>query len=304
MRYKFIVNPICAKGRALSEWPKYQRMLNTYGVKFDYDITQNPKDAISLTQASLEEGFERIVAVGGDGTINEVINGFFRDGKPINPKAELGIIPIGSGNDFIKAINIPPTSERAIKFMLQGASYDIDLATIEYRGALGKEQRLFNNIAGAGFDGEVTERANKMGKIFGPLTYFISIFLSFLSYKNKEAEVIADGKTIIGKFNSVVVANGQYFGGGMKIAPHAKLNDGLFDIVLIEDIKMLESVTYAPKLFKGTHLSHPKIKHFNAEEITLRTKERMVLQADGEIFGTADFTARIMPSAIKVICRL
>jgi diacylglycerol kinase family enzyme len=163
-------------------------------------------------------------------------------------------------------------------------------------------ERYFINAAGLGFDGAAAELANRSPKALGgTITYLACVFLTLVAYRNKNVELSFDGQRARGRINSVIVCNGCYLGGGMFMAPDASFSDGIFDVVILGNLNKLEVVVNLPRLYKGTHLTHPKVSFCHAREVHVEARERMFLQADGELIGEAPATFQIIPQALRVL---
>jgi len=316
---RLVVNPVSANGKTAGRWPPIQELLQTQGLEFDHVFTERPGHATELARQAVAEGCTLIVAVGGEGTLNEVVNGLVSPAGTVPPDVVLGIIPSGTGTDFVRTLGIPRDPLQACQRLLRAETRAVDLGEVEFAplgpaaGAgqgltashaadqIGRQHRYFINVAGLGFDGEASEQVNRSSKALGgTLTYLISLFITLISYQNKHVELTIDGPTARRRLNSVIVSNGCYFGGGMRIAPHADLQDGLFDVIILGDLNKLEFAQNVPKVYNGTHLTHPKVEEYRAREVRVVSQERMLIQADGELVGMAPATFRLLPQAIRV----
>jgi YegS/Rv2252/BmrU family lipid kinase len=246
-----------------------------------------------------------IVAVGGDGTINEIANGFF-DGKDIiNPKTVMGIVPSGTGCDFIKSLHITTNLKRAMQVITQAPSPRIDIGRAKFQTHAGsEEERYFLNVADFGFGGEVLERMNQNRAKRKAASYLKSTLATFFQYKNKRIRLKVDGEEIPrGEYLIGAISNGRIFGKGMKIAPNARLDDELFDIVLVKGMKVWEFIRNVWKLYAGTHLSHPKISLIQGKKIEAIPEdpnENILIEIDGEQVGKLPATFEIVPKSISV----
>jgi diacylglycerol kinase (ATP) len=282
-------------------WPRIRDFLQAEGARFDAVLTEQPGHATQLARQALDDGYRTIVAVGGDGTVNEVINGLVVEGT-VDPEVALGIIPWGTGADFSRTAGIPRHYMEAGRKLLHGETRPVDLGRIVCLREGRKVERYFINAAGLGFDSEVAELANRFPKVLGgTITYLTCLFTGLVTYRNKNVELSFDGHHVRGRINSVMVCNGRYLGGGMFIAPGAAFDDGLFYVVILGNLSKLEVVVNLPRVYKGTHLTHPKVSHFPAREVHVEARERMFLQAEGELIGEAPATFRIIPRALKVL---
>jgi len=300
---KIIVNPIAEAGAVGKRWPLIREFLLAQGASFDAVLTEGIGHATELAQLALEEGHETIVVVGGDGTLNEVVNGLFFEGR-IPPNVSIGVIPGGTGADFVRTLGISHDYEEACRCLLEGETRPIDIGEIVCVREGKEVRRYFINVAGLGFDGEVAERVNRYAWkwLGGTIPYLTGLLVTLITYKNKSIEISFDGEEMRGKATSVIACNCRYFGGGMKIAPNASPDDGFFDLVVIGDLGKMEFLANVPKVYKGTHLTHPKVYEYRGiKEVRVESKERMLLQADGELIGESPASFRIIHRALRVI---
>ena len=299
---RVIVNPVAANGAVGKRWPQMRDILRAEGGQLDASFTTGPNHATELAREALSAGYRTIVAVGGDGTLNEVVNGLVIEGM-VDPMVNLGIIPGGTGSDSVRTLGIPHDYRAACHRLLHGKPDCIDLGLITCASQEQEIRRYFLNVAGLGFDGEVCERVNRSSKALGGTIPFLSsLCVKLLTYQNKTVEVTLDGQQRLQqKANSVFVCNGRYAGGSMRIGPNAALDDGLFDVVIIGDTGKVEIVANLPRIYRGTHLSHPKVDEYRAGEVRVKARERMLLQADGELIGEAPATFQIIPQALHVL---
>ncbi len=297
---KVIVNPVASGGKVGKRWPELHSLLTQGGLPFAAELTQYPGHATEIARAALEQGITYVICFGGDGTVHEVVNGLVVDGR-ISPDVILSIIPGGTGSDFVRILGISRDPRRACQTILGRATRVVDIGVIRCVRDGQPTERYFVNVAGLGFDGETSVRVNRMSKrIGGTIPYLTGLTLTLLSYTNKDVELSFDGQQLGGRFNSVIVCNGQYFGGGMWVGPRAAADDGLFDVVVLKDLNKLEFLLNVPRVYKGTHLSHPKVQSFQAQEVHVEAKQRMFIQAEGELVGEAPATFRIIPGALQL----
>ncbi len=302
---KFIVNPAAAHGRTEKDWPKIAAILEHQGVPFEASFTRGPGDAIAQARQAARDGYWLVVGVGGDGTANEVVNGLmeFRDDEKTAPALPaVGVIPVGTGNDLARSLYIPRTYEDACRRIAEGQTVLVDLGRMAYHAGGQERSRYFINEASTGFSSEVADRTNRMPKVMrGTLTYMISVFITLVAFRNQRVELKIDDQTYRRRVNSIVVANGNYFGGGMFVAPDAQADDGLFDCVLLGDFSRPELLVNFPRVYKGTHLAHPKVEVFRGSRVEVNSADRTVLQADGEILGGGPIVFTLIPRALEVV---
>lgn len=304
MEALFIVNPRSADGTTGSQWARLERMITREGLKGEARFTEGPGHATALVRTALAEGHRLIVAVGGDGTVNEVVNGFFSPtGDALAPDAELGLLCRGTGCDFIKSLGIPKREDLALQRIRQGSSRPIDLGRADFRDAAGRETlRYFDNIAEAGLGGAVAGRANRSSKALGGFASFlVSTLATVATHRSQPMTVQWDDEAPLTLTAlNVVVGNGRYFGGGMHILPQAELDDGLFDVLLMGDLGRGELVRNLAKVYTGKHLTHPKVRHLRARRVKITSTEPVLLDLDGEQPGLAPVTFTLQPAALRV----
>jgi len=305
VKTQVIVNPESDRGRTKKRWKHIKEALKFFLKEFKYEFTEKPFQAAEISRAAIKEGSELIVGVGGDGTMNEISNGFFENKKIINPKVALGIVPSGTGCDFSRSLNIPSGLKNALRVITQASSSMIDIGKIRFRDYSNKKhERFFLNIADFGIGGEVLNKMNlKMAKR-KTSSYLRSAVTTFITYKSKRVRIKIDNMQI--PFNEYLIgaiSNGKIFGKGMKIAPYAKLDDGLFDVVLIESMKFLEFCRNIFKIYSGSHLSHPKVSLIRGKKIEISpesSEKDVLIEADGELIGKLPATFEIIPQSFLV----
>jgi YegS/Rv2252/BmrU family lipid kinase len=306
-----VVNPRSQNGALGRRWPEIARTIGRELGGFEHVMTEGPRDATRLAREALEGGADTVVAIGGDGTIQEVANGFFVDGRPVRPGAALGVIPFGTGGDFRKTIPIPNDLAGAAAILKAGATRTIDVGRLTYRagGRDGDEATcIFVNIASFGIAGLVDQIANSSSKwMGGGISFFLATARAAMRYKNQRVRIILDEKDdepLDLTINNVAVANGRYFGGGMHVAPEAALDDGVFDVIAIGDVTTLEMLKNGSKIYRGTHLGLPKVTARKAHKVEARALDdgaEVLLDVDGEALGSLPATFEILPAALPLV---
>jgi YegS/Rv2252/BmrU family lipid kinase len=273
-------------------------------MQFESVLTTGPMHATEIARNAVKQSRPVVVAVGGDGTLNEVVNGFFHNGAPIPTTTKLAMVPIGTGGDFRRTLRIPLDPRAAIQVLTEGLVRRLDAGCVTYQDSEGTTAvRHFINIGDAGYGGEVVHRVNSGSKVLGAATFTLTALMALLAFKNKPMSVNVDGTTheIVGQ--QVVVANCQYFGGGMRMAPSASPTDGVFDVILIGDAGKLESIQGMSKIRSGQHLDqhNPKIQLMYGKRISITSTERVRVEMDGEEAGFLPALFEIQPGAIEFI---
>lgn len=259
-------------------------------------FTEAAGDAVRIVREAIAAGAERIVAVGGDGTVNECVNGF-APGCP----AQLGVFPAGTGGDLARSIGLSKTTGDCTERL-------VDLGRVTCSGRNGGQVvRTFLNIASMGSSGLIVDKVNATSKRFGAKASFVFGTLKGLAqYENQRVRVSVDGEVAAEVVaNTVAVANGRYFGGGMKIAPDARLDDGLLDVVVIGDIGMAFFVRYSGRLYAGTHTTMPEVLVFKGKQVVVEPlgTDAMLLETDGEQPGQGPATFEVLPKALRLLGR-
>ncbi|MBI4853351.1 MAG: diacylglycerol kinase family lipid kinase [Acidobacteria bacterium] len=299
-----IVNPASANGATGRSWPGLAACISSYFGQFTCAFTKKAGDAKEIAANAASEGRKFIIACGGDGTISEVTNGIINSGA----NTELGILPHGSGGDFPKSLNLPKRFQDAALALAKGKSELIDVGQATFLNTkLKEESRYFINVASFGMGGEVVKRSESSNKTFGgTLAYAYATLATTLSYECPEIFLECDDKspqrwTIA----SVIIGNGRYFGGGMKIAPKASLTDGLLDVIVIKELSKIAILSNAHHLYSGTHLDLPyvattRVKKIIAKPINSKTLVR--LEMDGEYAGQLPATFELKAKKLMVRC--
>ena len=319
-----VANPRAGAGQVEKEWDQIERLIRASLPECDYAFTEGPNHATLLTREALKDGWEMVVGIGGDGTFNEIANGFFE--KPdsdqfslddgwisrtggrstvIKEGAILGMIPLGTGGDFRKTVGLMGGLQDTTGRLAGDETRQCDVGLLTFVGHDGAiASRYFVNIASAGIGGEVDKIANTMWKgLGGKLSFSIATTRAFLTWKNRQMDVrLDDVEEISQKFNNVVVANGEYFGGGMWVAPGAELDDGKFQVVFLGDLSKMESVRLAQKIYNGRHFDLEGVFRRTASTVSIRTSETVpvLLDVDGEQPGRLPALFELHAHAIQL----
>ena len=308
-----IVNPTSASGTTGESWPQLASDLSSRFGAFKNVFTKKLGDATELAFEAARKGTTFIIACGGDGTISEVANGILNSGKDV----ELGILPSGTGGDFRKTLEIPNQPLAAAEILRNGRTRKIDVGRVSFLDHQGQEvTRYFLGVASCGMSTKVIERVKSGGPdwlpsntpqwLGGRVSFGASLLQTAIRTEATRVRVTVDDSherhlSIV----NLCIANARYFGGGMKIAPQAKLTDGKFDVVSVGDLSALKIMTSAPRVYFGSHLSMSEVSHITATKVVVRPSDRdanIPLEIDGELPGRLPATFQIIPRALRIRC--
>ncbi len=307
-----IINPESASGATRKSWPQIASDLGSHFGAFKPVFTERPGQGTDIAAEAARKGTRLIIACGGDGTVSEVANGILLSGK----NAELGILPSGTGGDFRRTLGIPTRARDAAQILRAGVTRKIDVGRVTYVGNHGEQEtRFFLGVASFGMSADVIAKVKEGGDWLSPnaprwLSGRVAFGMSMLktALQSTATRVIVQldlARETHLTVTNLCVANARYFGGGMKIAPDAKLADGKFDVVTIGDLGALKIFTNAPRLYLGAHLSMPEVGHALAQTITARPavkNEEVAIELDGELPGRLPATFQIIPEALRIRC--
>ena len=300
----FIINPHAGNGSAGSTWPFIETLAKDRLGPFEAYMTKGPGDALIFAKNAVAEKTKRLVCVGGDGTLNEVVNGIMMNEESVRSELMLGFIPNGTGCDFIRTVSISRDTEQAMDLIASGRTRSIDLGVLLLKNHKDHDRcRYFHNIASFGLGGEVAHRVNRMTRTLGPFISFMwATLISVFLYGTKRIRILIDGsfEKEVSVWN-VVVANGQYHGGGMWVAPNASVCDGLLHVTIIGDLTIPEVFLNLPKLYNGRIHDIGKVITRTCKKVAAISDERVLLEVDGEQPGMLPVVAKILPGALDVI---
>ncbi len=308
MKAKVILNPITGQGQGLQALPRVQAELRRHGITFDLSLTQGPGHAIQLAQEAALAGYDCVVAVGGDGTVNEVTNGLVAAAQARgiwehgDPAGTLAVIPIGSGNDFAFALglrshDIPGACDR----IAAGRQRIVDIAHVVDDRPI---ELYFCNNLGSGFDAAVNIEARKLKRVRGFLLYFVALIRTvFLYYRVPLTRITCGEERLSLPILMASIANGPRTGGGFLMAPKARVDDGLLDLCVARQVSRLGILRLIPHFIRGTHEGEPPIQMLRADHILIETEEGLPVHVDGEVFRTAAYRldVHMWPQRLRVI---
>jgi diacylglycerol kinase (ATP) len=295
-RTVFLVNPASANGKTGKRWPEIGRAAQAAGLRGEAIFSERPGELGDLAREAADEGATLLVVVGGDGTVHEVVNGIAgRDG------IELALIPCGTGWDFARTHKIPKRLGEALRIAKEGQVRSFDLGRATYLADGSDQTAWFANMASVGMSGAVAAKANSTTKALGAKTsYLLALGAVFARWKNVELRVRVDEEERRGLMEDTIVAVGRYLAGGMMITPDAEPDDELFDVLLIGDLTKTELVRVMPKIYRGTHLPHPKGEVLRGRNVSIEADDPLPIQLDGEQPGTTPVRFEIAPAAIRL----
>ncbi|MGH2819578.1 MAG: diacylglycerol/lipid kinase family protein [Actinomycetota bacterium] len=279
--------------------PQLREHLDRRGLEYEVRYTETAGHATRLARQALDDGKRFIVAMGGDGTVHEVVNGMLENDEAVVPEAVLGVVAAGTGSDFIKTFGIPDMVPHAAAHLDGPESFPIDIGKITYVEDGKEVTRYFPNVAEVGLGADVVARAARLPRALGPMVYFFAFWLTLR--KHRPAQVVVDlvDRRYEGPMNNLVVANGQFFGGGMKVAPKAAPTDGLLD-VQIEHARKREAIALIPKIYKGRHVPHPDIDEAKRVRLSITVDRPLRVEADGEVLGYTPASFEVLRDALRL----
>ena len=298
-----IVNPNAGNGKGKKDWERISSLLAREKIPVSMKFTAKKCQAIELVREAIEAGFRKIISVGGDGTLNEVVNGIFTQDKVSPKEVVLGMIPVGTGNDWGRMFGIPLVYEGAVGVIKENKTMPHDIGLVSYYCGSEKHSRYFINIAGLGFEAMVVNKTNRQkdkGRS-NQAIYFFNLLSCLISYKKTNADIIVDGRKTRSKIFSINVGNGRYCGGGMRQTPDALPDDGLLDITVIRDMGRIEIIKSLKILYDGTILSHPKVDGYRCKNLSVITEAVLDTEADGESLGHTPAEFSIIPGGTNVV---
>ena len=299
-----IVNPKAGSGRGLQDWPIISNQMYQSGLHFTCLFTEHKYHAMELTVKAINDGYRNIVAVGGDGTIHEVVNGIFIHKKVPKTDISLAVIPAVTGNDWIRMYGISKTYSEAVRSLVEKRTVLQDVAKVSYYETKVEHTRYMANLAGLGYDAVVNLKYNNLkdeGK-YGKWLYLRSAFQTFVRYSPVKFRIVTDGKEFYnGMVFSGVAGIGKYNGGGMQQAPEAAVDDELMDLTIIKKMSKLRIIRNFRMLYTGNIYTNPKVLHQQCKKIEIESWPQSRIEIDGEAVGTSPFVFELVPHAIRVV---
>jgi YegS/Rv2252/BmrU family lipid kinase len=298
-----LVNPNAGNRKGQKDWNRISELFAREGVGIVTVFSERKGHAIELTRQAVTDGFRKIIVVGGDGTLNEAVNGIFAQDICATSEITIGLIPVGTGNDWGKMFAIPLVYEGAVKVIKEAKTLIHDVGLVSYHVGNELHKRYFLNIAGLGFEALVVRKTNiqKEKGRSSKAIYLFNLLSSLVSYRKTMAQITIDGKTSSARVFSINVGNGRYCGGGMRQTPEAVPDDGLLDVTVLKEMGRLEIIRNLKLLYDGTILSHPKADGYRTSKISISTESILYAEADGELLGHTPVEFTIIPASVKIV---
>ena len=303
-RWFVIVNPVSGGGRARRRWPELAAILDRHGIEYESAITAQSGHAVELAQQAITRGHRRLLAMGGDGSFNELVNGLFAQQQVPLEQLLAAVAPLGTGNDWARAMQVPDDPELLVKAMLRARSRKVDVGLAEAPAAAGGRPRrlAFHNNAGAGINAEALRLTPRGGP--RALAYLVGLVRALMRFKAPQFELSIDGRLRSGRYLIALAAIGNSYGAGMRLAPGALADDGYFDLALIEPLSIAAALRRLPRLFNGKLAGDPAIEVMRCRRVSLSTAPPCGIEIDGQDFGQTPLTLSIQPGALNVLdCR-
>ncbi len=294
-----IANPRAGQGKVARHLPAIERTLTSAGLEYRIVRTTHPGHATEIARNALDRGDRYLVAAGGDGTVHEVLNGMLEDGGAVTHDAVLGVVAAGSGCDLVRSLGLPGDASQASRHLIGDTVRRLDVGKVTFTADGEEVTRYFANIAEAGLGAAVVARTGALPRSLGAAKYFCGFWLTLPTFHAAVVRLDADGTSFEWRAHNVVVANCQFYGGGMRISPTSQPDDGLLDVLAMVGPKT-DAFTMLPKIYKGTHVPHRDIAEARARTIRVDANPPLPIEADGEMLGTTPATFDVVPNAIRV----
>ena len=305
-RWLVIVNPNAGKRKGEKDWPVISALLTGAGLDYVHEFTERREHAMMLAEKYINDGFRKIIVVGGDGTMNEVINGIFRQDKCPTTEVTIGMIMVGTGNDWGRMYRLKEKYKKAVKIIKKQRLFIQDTGVVKYFDGTTEKERYFINIGGLGYDALVAMLTNRVKEKGGggPLIYLVNLIKGLFQYHHNYLEVEVDGESVYkGRVFSMSVGICKYNGGGMMQLPFAVPDDGLLDVTIFKNVTKMTVIRHLKKLYAGTFTELPFVQTHQGKSISIvsTTQDQAYLETDGESLGHSPFTFGIIPKSIKII---
>jgi diacylglycerol kinase (ATP) len=294
-----IANPRSGRGKVATHLPEIERILTEAQLSYRIVRTTHPGHATEVARDALARGERYLVAVGGDGTVHEVVNGMLDGGRPVAADAVLGVVAAGSGCDLVRSFGLPGDTLQAARHLAGDQVRPIDVGRVSYADGPAEVTRYFPNIAEAGLGGAVVARAARLPAVLGPARYLAGFWLTLPGFRPATVRLDVDGQAYQWRAHNVVVANCRFYGGGMQISPKSEPDDGALDVLVMVGPKS-DAFTTLPKVYRGTHLPHRNVAELRASQVRIEADPPFLIEADGESLGTTPATFEIIRTPIRL----
>ncbi len=305
-KWYIVVNPKAGSDKCSKDWPQIKGLLEQNGFEFTFVVTEYQRHAIELVQNAVEKGFRNFISVGGDGTLNEVINGIFLKHQKLLPEIKLGVVTVGTGNDWGRTHHMPADYAKMVEVIKTGNLFKHDIGKAKYRFGNEDENRYFINIAGMGFDAMVAKKVNVMKEkgYRGLFVYMYSLLTSLIRFKPTRLIIYSDGEMIYSDSTFLAsIGICRYNGGGMMLLPDAVPNDGLFDLTIIRKVSRLKVLANIKNVFDGSFVKIKEVERFRAKNFTVISDPPHILnlETDGESLGNSPLDFEVIPKILQII---
>jgi YegS/Rv2252/BmrU family lipid kinase len=298
-----IANPWSRNGATGRRWQGVEARVREVLGPVEVEHTRGPRDAERIAREAARAGVERILVAGGDGTLSEVASGLVA--ACLADRVEIGVLPLGTGGDFLRSADLPRDLEGALSCIAAGATRSLDAGRVRFLGHEGEpREACFVNVSSFGISGLTDEIVNQTTKVFGgTVSFLIGTIRAILQYQSENVRVIVDGEVAHdGPLVLATAANGRFFGGGMRVAPEAEVDDGLFDVVILSQLSIAELLRKLPLIYRGTHLGDPAVSLWRGRVVEAQAPPgRVKLELDGEPLGSLPATWELLPGVLTLL---
>jgi len=294
-----VINPAAGKRQGKKVYSKIATLLENHFNSLTVKTSRYPGHIFEIGQNAIKEKYQRIITIGGDGTPFELVNGIYSLGRPKND-IQLGMIPSGTGNSFLRDFIEKPDEENCVKAILKGKCRKVDLVEFQYHQD-GLKKKYFMNILGIGLIADILKLTNERLKIFGPMGYSLAVLIRLFRGMSNRFTLRVDQHSMELKESALVISNSKFTGGKMKIAPMAETNDGKVDVIVFNEVNRREIVNIFMNVFKGTHINHERVNIFNAKEIEITSDPQQLIMADGELLGKTPLSLKVLPKELSIL---
>lgn len=300
-KYFVSVNPNSGAGKAGKDWPLIKEKLENANLSFDFAISTKHRENIEQVSNAIKQGYRKIIGVGGDGTLHHIVNAIFSQSEVSSKEIEVGLISIGTGNDWVRHFHIPTNYDKAIDIIKAGKTDFQDIGKLIYGEERASE--YFMNFVGIGYDAYVVEHTVELKK-FGQSAYLYGLVQCLFKFEAEELRIEVDGKEVLnGDVYMMIAGLGKYAGGGMMLSKDAIINDGYFDLTIGKDLSKSDIIFMVHKLFNGNYVEHEKVETMRCKHIKVEAKNHhhVKAEADGELVGTGSFEISLIDKALKIL---